>query len=42
MPRNRYRFRGLIEPKPGIRASVLAPEVQDGVAVLRLYDPKTL
>lgn len=39
MPRNRYRFRGLIEPKPGIRASVLAPEVQDGVAVLRLYDP---
>ncbi len=36
----KYRFRGNVEPKPGIRASVLEPESDgDGVAVMRLYDP---
>jgi len=34
----RYRFRNAI-PTPGIRASVLVPEISDGIATLRLYDP---
>ena len=35
----RYRFRGLVPPTEGIRASVLTPAASDGVATLRLYDP---
>lgn len=34
----RYRFRNAM-PTAGIRASILAPELADGVATLRLYDP---
>ncbi len=34
-----YRFRGSIAPTVGVRASVLSPAVEDGVATLRLYDP---
>lgn len=34
----RYRFRNAM-PTPGIRASVLVPELADGVATMRLYDP---
>ncbi len=34
----RYRFRNAM-PTPGIRASVLVPEIADGVATMRLYDP---
>ena len=34
----RYRFRNAM-PTPGLRASILAPEVLDGIAKLRLYDP---
>lgn len=34
-----FRFRGSIEPRPGIRASILEEGVVDGVATLRLYDP---
>lgn len=36
-PRGRYR--GAVEPREGIRASVLVPEPEGGVATLRLYDP---
>lgn len=38
-PREMYRFRGRIRPTDGVRASVLAAEVDEGVASLRLYDP---
>lgn len=34
----RFRFRNAM-PTPGIRASVLVPELLDGVATMRLYDP---
>ena len=34
----RYRFRNAM-PTSGIRASILAPEIADGVAKMRLYDP---
>lgn len=35
-----YRFRGSVMPTPGLRASVLTPELDDaGAATLRLYDP---
>lgn len=34
----RYRFRNAM-PTSGIRASILTPELADGVATLRLYDP---
>jgi len=35
---DRFRFRNAM-PTAGIRASVLAPEISEGVAKLRLYDP---
>lgn len=34
-----YRFRGHVAPEKGVRASVLTPDVTEGVAALRLYDP---
>lgn len=34
-----YRFRGHVPPTAGARASVLEPDVADGVATIRLYDP---
>ena len=34
----RYRFRNTM-PTSGIRASILTPEISEGVAKLRLYDP---
>lgn len=34
----RFRFRNVM-PTAGIRASILSPEISDGVAKLRLYDP---
>lgn len=34
----RYRFRNTM-PTSGLRASILTPEIADGVAKLRLYDP---
>lgn len=34
-----YRFRGSAMPTAGVRASVMAPELDSGVATLRLYDP---
>ena len=34
----RYRFRNAM-PTAGVRASILTPELADGVAKLRLYDP---
>lgn len=34
----KFRFRNAM-PTPGIRASVLVPEVLDGIATLRLFDP---
>lgn len=34
----RYRFRNAM-PTVGIRASILSPEIADGVAVMRLFDP---
>ena len=37
--RSAFRFRGMNEPYPGIRASVFPAEITDGVATLRLYDP---
>lgn len=43
MPDLRYRYRGLVEPKAGIKTPVRAEgpdgEVVDGIATLRLYDP---
>lgn len=33
-----YRFRGSIKPYPGIRDSVLDPEIEGTVATLRIYD----
>lgn len=35
---DRFRFRNAM-PAAGIRASVLIPEIADGVATMRLYDP---
>ncbi len=35
---DRFRFRNAM-PTSGIRASVLVPEISDGVAKMRLYDP---
>jgi ATP-dependent Clp endopeptidase proteolytic subunit ClpP len=35
----KYRFRGSVEPKAGIRASVLEPATEGVVSTLRLYDP---
>lgn len=35
----KYRFRGNVEPKEGIRASVLEPVTEGTVATMRLYDP---
>lgn len=34
----RYRFRNAM-PTSGLRASILTPEISDGVAKLRMYDP---